>query len=121
MNHNKLYGSIIGLTIILAACASPTAVLPDETTASVNPTATKPQISTETKQAAPETRVPTRTTAASLTAPQGEQEPASFPLAEPGPYFAGAREVVIVDESRDGREIKLTIWYPAVEHVRCGW
>jgi hypothetical protein len=39
---------------------------------------------------------------------------ASFPLSEPGPYFAGNIAYSIVDESHDGREIRLTIWYPAL-------
>lgn len=38
---------------------------------------------------------------------------APFPLAEPGPYFAGTMGYSIVDESRDGREIRLLIFYPA--------
>jgi predicted dienelactone hydrolase len=42
---------------------------------------------------------------------------ASFPLSEPGPYFAGNMVYSIVDESRDGREIRLTIWYPALQHL----
>lgn len=41
------------------------------------------------------------------------QAPASLVLSEPGPYFAGNREYTIVDESRNGREINLLIWYPA--------
>jgi len=42
---------------------------------------------------------------------------ASFPLSEPGPYFAGNMVYSIVDESRGGREIRLTIWYPALKHL----
>jgi predicted dienelactone hydrolase len=42
---------------------------------------------------------------------------ASFPLSQPGPYFAGNVVYSIVDESRDGREIRLTIWYPALKHL----
>jgi predicted dienelactone hydrolase len=42
---------------------------------------------------------------------------ASFPLSEPGPYFAGNMVYSIVDNSRDGREIRLTIWYPALKHL----
>lgn len=40
-----------------------------------------------------------------------------FPLSEPGPYLAGSRVYSIADESRDGRKIRLTIWYPALKHV----
>jgi predicted dienelactone hydrolase len=41
----------------------------------------------------------------------------AFPLSEPGPYFAGNRVYSIVDESRDGREIRLSIRYPALQQV----
>ena len=40
-----------------------------------------------------------------------------FPLSEAGPYYFGRREMTIVDESRDGREIELVIWYPAAEET----
>lgn len=43
--------------------------------------------------------------------------PVAFPLSEPGPYFAGNRTYSVVDETRDGREIRLTIWYPALQQV----
>jgi len=40
-----------------------------------------------------------------------------FPLSEPGPYFAGTMGYSIVDESRDGREIRLLIYYPASKQL----
>ena len=43
--------------------------------------------------------------------------PVAFPLSDPGPYFAGNRAYSLVDESRDGREIRLTIWYPALQQL----
>lgn len=46
---------------------------------------------------------------------QWEVPDTEFPLAEPGPYFAGVRVYSIIDESRASREIKLYIWYPAKE------
>jgi len=60
---------------------------------------------------------PTTAVPATTLAPQGTQELASFPLAEPGPYFAGNREFTLVDESRNGREIELLIWYPAINQT----
>lgn len=42
------------------------------------------------------------------------QEPASLTLSTPGPYYAGNREYSFVDESRNGREVSLLIWYPAL-------
>ncbi len=38
-----------------------------------------------------------------------------LPLAEPGPYSVGTRDVAFIDERRDGREIEVTLWYPATE------
>lgn len=41
----------------------------------------------------------------------------SFPLSEPGPYYAGSRSLKLVDESRGGREVRLTLWYPALKET----
>lgn len=42
------------------------------------------------------------------------QEPASFPLSEPGLYHVGIRRnLVFQDVSRADREVSITIWYPA--------
>ena len=40
--------------------------------------------------------------------------PATYPLAESGPYHVGMRTVKYVDESRGGRQVSVTVWYPAV-------
>ena len=41
-----------------------------------------------------------------------------FPLSEPGPYYTGVTEdYTYVDESRDGREVYLSIWYPAKDET----
>jgi hypothetical protein len=42
------------------------------------------------------------------------QEPAAYPLAESGPYYVGMRTVNFVDDSRGGRQVSVTVWYPAV-------
>jgi predicted dienelactone hydrolase len=42
------------------------------------------------------------------------QEPSPFPLSEPGPYCVGVREFSAQDASRDGREVGIRVWYPAV-------
>ena len=42
------------------------------------------------------------------------QEPAAYPLAESGPYHVGMRTVRYVDDSRGGRQVSVTVWYPAV-------
>lgn len=50
--------------------------------------------------------------AASQTAPTGTPTPPLRDLAETGPYTAAARDLTFVDESRDGRELAMTLWVP---------
>jgi predicted dienelactone hydrolase len=38
-----------------------------------------------------------------------------YPLADPGPYAVSYRVITYVDESRDGREVPVIVYYPAVE------
>jgi len=60
----------------------------------------------------------TSTTAPQATIlPQNTPEPPSFLLSEPGPYFAGNRAFTLIDNSRNGREIELRIWYPAINQT----
>lgn len=59
---------------------------------------------------------PTTTPTATIL-PTNTQEPVSFPLAERGPYFAGNREYTFVDDSRNGRQIKIQIYYPALKET----
>ena len=42
-------------------------------------------------------------------------DPSSFPLSEPGPYWTGYKRYTFTDESRADRNIKVTIWYPALQ------
>jgi predicted dienelactone hydrolase len=42
---------------------------------------------------------------------------ASFSLSEPGPFFAGKHTYTVRDERRNGREIHLAIYYPAIKHI----
>jgi predicted dienelactone hydrolase len=53
-----------------------------------------------------ESRIPTE---ASKTNP--------YPLSEPGPYFVRSREYTLIDESRNGRVIKVIIRYPAIKET----
>jgi predicted dienelactone hydrolase len=41
--------------------------------------------------------------------------PAPYKLAESGPYHVGMRTIQLIDDSRAGREISVTVWYPAVQ------
>ncbi|MBN2044623.1 MAG: hypothetical protein JW757_06365, partial [Anaerolineales bacterium] len=43
--------------------------------------------------------------------------PAIFPFSEPGPFWSGRREYRFVDNNRGGREISVTIWYPALKQT----
>jgi predicted dienelactone hydrolase len=51
---------------------------------------------------------------AATIAPPDAQEPVPFPLSEPGPYYTGKRTFAFEDASRDGREIGVTLFYPAL-------
>jgi predicted dienelactone hydrolase len=44
----------------------------------------------------------------------GIQELVPFPLSERGPYRIGVREFSAEDASRDGREVGIRLWYPAI-------
>ena len=94
------------IVIMLCACGRAGGVLPNETEGMPQPT---PRTSIGPGTAT--TPIPP-----SLPTPSPSL-PLAFPLSEPGPYFAGNRVYSIVDESRDGREIRLTIWYPALQQV----
>jgi predicted dienelactone hydrolase len=72
---------------LLLSCATPT---------TVPPAATMPQ-------------VPEASAGAT-----GTPEPAILPLSEPGPYRVGVREFSAQDTSRDGREVGIRVWYPAL-------
>jgi|GEM_PF-517636 len=51
---------------------------------------------------------------AATTAPPDAPAPVPFPLSEPGPYYTGKRTFTFEDASRDGREIGVTVYYPAL-------
>ncbi len=50
-------------------------------------------------------------------APARAQEGNALPLSEAGPYAVGTRDMTFTDESRDAREIEITLWYPASEET----
>ncbi|MCJ7623634.1 MAG: hypothetical protein MUO76_09040, partial [Anaerolineaceae bacterium] len=52
---------------------------------------------------------------ASATVPPAAQEPAFFPLSEPGPFHVGTRTFSARDTSRETRLINITVWYPALQ------
>ena len=46
--------------------------------------------------------------------------PITLPFSEPGPFFAGKHTLTIKDQSRNGREIFLAIYYPAIKRFDAG-
>ena len=46
--------------------------------------------------------------------PEATQALGPLPLSEKGMYFPGRRTVAYVDTDRNGREVKVTVWYPVV-------
>ncbi len=89
------------VTIFLAACGQ-AGILPTSTVLSNTPTVTA-------------TVAPTSTIEPLPTPPMETPVPPDLLLADPGPYITGNMVIKYIDESRGGREINLTIWYPAVE------
>jgi hypothetical protein len=81
---------------MLVSCGTPASIPSTEAPTSVPPTVTIPQGTGEA-------------TGAQLT-----DEPARYPLSEPGPYHAGRRTYAFEDASRDNRPVSITVWYPAL-------
>ena len=59
------------------------------------------------------TRVKRLALAATLLALLGACGPVPYSLAEAGPYHVGMRTIKRVDDSRSGRQVSITVWYPA--------
>lgn len=112
---HRLLICVICLALALTACAPAAAPMPAESptvgaTVAVPPTvAPTPVVPT---LAAPSPVVPT-----SAPTPTPIDLATGFPLSEPGPYFAGSHSLNLVDESRGGREIQVTLWYPALKET----
>ena len=49
------------------------------------------------------------------TPPPDTSEPDLLPLSENGPYFTGRRGYAFEDTSRGGRNVGITVWYPALK------
>lgn len=99
---------MIGIIVfLLVACGPATGPPPDATATGPQAAATTPADTSSP------TTAPPAATSASLDTPA----PASFPLSEPGPFYAGNRIYRLVDESRNGREIVLLVFYPALQQT----
>ena len=99
MDYLKSLGILGILLSVLVACG-PATTLPKVTETGAEATATTSQ---------PTTTIPPPT----ATATQIKPDPDPFPLSERGPYQVGKRAYTLNDEAREGREVKITVWYPA--------
>lgn len=103
---------LLWLTIIifeLFACSNQPSTIPEFTDTKLPATPTIQQITVE-PSLSPQ--------ATAIVPPESPPfDPALFPLSERGPYWTGRIEYFLFDASRDGREISLTIWYPALKQT----
>ncbi len=97
----KTFGAMIALAFFLISC-TPVMPSPDQ------PPAIEIQKKTQSIPDTP-TLPPPATDSPGPSDPQVEY----FPLAERGSFWVGHRSYILVDNSRSGREIRITIWYPA--------
>jgi predicted dienelactone hydrolase len=100
---------MLGIVLLLFGCSPAPDNAPEATAIIVQATPIRDQASA-TVQIPAVTETPTRATKTEAVV---TQTPTVLPLSQPGPYFAGARTITLVDESRGGREITVSIWYPA--------
>ena len=110
MSHMMRLLSLTMIFLGLSACSQ-------ESDNTVSITSTMPP-ATHTIQ--PNTTTPTirpQSTIIVTEEPKPTTDPALFPFSERGPYWTGRKVITLFDASRDGREITLTIWYPAVKQA----
>jgi predicted dienelactone hydrolase len=101
MKRSMSFTVLLLFAVTLASCG---------TQAAVPPTATLPQATATIQQAAATVEQIAEETAIAETTP----ELGPFPLSEPGPYYTGKRTRTFEDASRGGREIGITVLYPAL-------
>ena len=97
--------------LLLCACSSATAIVPEAADTPAQAAATLAQTQAVLHVTPTANIAPPAVTAE----PAVTEEPVPIPLSEAGPYYAGNRSLSLVDESRDGREIRVTLWYPAMK------
>jgi predicted dienelactone hydrolase len=126
--NNHIVKLVIALTVglVMSACSpqqATTLTVPTEPSDSPTATRTAEPSSTAavTHPAKPTNTQSVMTTPTPTVEATGVIEasptPVPFLLSEPGPYFAGKRSYTFVDDSRAGREVKVTIRYPALEQT----
>lgn len=103
---NMQWKSVCGIILIVLTGCNPYNSARQNTVPAVQ----SPSQSTQGEPSATSTQIRSST-------PYSSPTPASLPLSEPGPFFVGKHTYTIKDESRNGREIRLMIYYPAVMHT----
>jgi hypothetical protein len=86
---------------LMLSCAAPT---------SIPATATMPQATATVQQ----TSATIQQAAEEAVGADATPEPAPYPLAEPGPYHVGVRTPTSEGVSRDGRRVRVRVFYPAL-------
>jgi predicted dienelactone hydrolase len=117
--RNILFFRILAiiLALLLAACTPAAAPLTPEASTAPPPTPTQPQA---TNTAPPETLAQPAPSATEphlkipIASPTPKAANLDYPLADPGPYFVGNKVITYTDESRGGREVAVTVYYPAL-------
>jgi predicted dienelactone hydrolase len=106
--------------ILLASCGPTITSTVKTTSATLEPTTTKPLPSATAVQLTSTLPLVVATSSPpteELAGTEPTQEPVAFVLGEPGPYHAGNREITYSDDQRDGRQVRVLVWYPAREQT----
>jgi predicted dienelactone hydrolase len=103
MKRSISFSVVLLLTVTMASCATATSV---PSTAAATPVPSTVTVPDATEAGDGET-----TQAVDV---ESAEEPVPFPLSEPGPYYTGKRTFTFEDASRGGREIGVTLYYPAL-------
>lgn len=98
MNYIRILGWVGTVICLLAACGPSIRKTPQVTET----------VPADTQESTP---LPLQVTE---TLPAETQEPNPYPLSEYGPYHVGVRIYTFTDTARNGREVAISIYYPAV-------
>jgi len=88
-NFSTVITSILCLTLLLVSCSSQTVASPEAARSQIQVTPASAQ--------------------------RQDSGLADYPLSAPGPYQGGFRNFTFTDQKRNGREVQVTVWYPALK------
>jgi predicted dienelactone hydrolase len=117
MMYRKMFTFLFCLVLLATAC-QPAALEQVQIVESATiPPATDTPAPVEQTEAPTATEAPPTATQAPTAEVvlSKEQVAELYPLSAPGPYFPGRRTYQFIDETRDGRPVNITVWYPAVK------